>query len=85
MSVQKEITEHVNKQNKRINEFLIFDQQRENYIGEAIEQCKHGMDFSTDKINEVTNKINALAKQGIVPTRRIVTVEMVQKYARNLR
>lgn len=81
MSVHKAISEHVNKQNKKINDFLLLDQQREVYIAEALELCKQEKAFTTDKINEVTNQINALAKQGIVPTRKLVTVEMIKEYA----
>lgn len=80
MSVHKAITDHVNKQNKRITEFLTLDQQREFYIEEAVELCRLGKIFTTEKINEVTARINELAKQGIVPTRKIVTPEMVRDY-----
>jgi len=81
MSVHKAITEHVNKQNKKINDFLTLDRLREESIEEAIALCKQGKVFSVEKINEVTNQINTLAKQGIIPTRKNVTVEMVREYA----
>lgn len=84
MSVHKAISEHVNKQNKKINDFLALDLKREAYIEEALELCKQGKDFTTDKINEVTNQINALARQGIVPTRKTVSAEMVREYAMKL-
>ena len=80
MSVHQAITNHVNKQNKRINEFIALDQQREFYIEDAVQLCKNGKDFSTDKINKVTKQINELAKQGIVPTRKLVTPEMIREY-----
>lgn len=80
MSVHKEITAHVNQANKRITDFLALDQKRESYIEEAVELCKQGKPFSTEKINEVTNQINELAKQGIVPARKNVTIEMVREY-----
>ncbi len=81
MSVHKEITKHVNTQNKRINEFIALDEQREYYIERALQDCKEGNPFSLDKINEVTAKINELAKQGIIPTRKYVTIEMIKEYA----
>jgi len=81
MSVHKAISEHVNKQNHRINEFLALDQKREDFIEEALELCKQGKIFTTDKINEVTKQINEMAKQGIIPTRKQVTNEMVREYA----
>ncbi|MDP4084761.1 MAG: YpbS family protein [Bacillota bacterium] len=84
MSVHNEITKHVNKQNQRINDFLTLDTKREEYISEAVELCKEGKEFTTDKINEVTNKINELAKKGIVPTRRLVTTDMVREYVLKL-
>lgn len=84
MSVHKEITEHVNNANKRIKDFLALDQQRELYIEEAVELCKHGKEFTTAKINEVTNKINELARQGIVPARKTVTPDMVKEYVNKI-
>jgi hypothetical protein len=84
MSVHKAISEHVNKQNHRINEFIVLDQKREAYIEEAVELCKQGKEFTTDKINDVTNQINALAQKGIVPTRKMVTPEMVRGYVSKL-
>jgi hypothetical protein len=81
MSVHKAISEHVNKQNQKINRFLLLDQQREHYIEEALFLCKQGKDFTTDKINEMTNQINTLAKQGIIPFRKLVTKEMIKEYA----
>ena len=84
MSVHKDITTHVNKQNKRITDFVALDRKRELYIEEAVELCKRGIEFSTDKINAVTNTINELAKQGIVPSRKNVTAEMVREYVKKL-
>ena len=81
MSVHIAISEHVNKQNQKINRFLLLDQQRELYIEEALSLCKQGKEFTTDKINEMTNQINNLAKQGIIPFRKLVTKEMVKEYA----
>lgn len=85
MSVHKAITKHVNTQNKRINEFLMLDQQREFYIEQALQSCKEGKSFTADKINEVTVKINELAKQGIIPTRKLVTIEMIEEYANKVK
>lgn len=84
MSVHKAITEHVNKQNRRINDFLLLDKQREAYIEEAVEKCLQKQDFTTDKINDITNQINELAKGGIIPARKLVTKEMVAEFASKL-
>ncbi|MBU8878393.1 YpbS family protein [Bacillus sp. FJAT-29790] len=85
MSVHKAISQHVNKQNKRITEFLALDQQREFYIDEAISNCIKGNPFSADKINEVTSRINILSKQGIVPARKLVTLQMIEDYANKIK
>ncbi|PLR79907.1 DUF2533 domain-containing protein [Bacillus canaveralius] len=84
MSVHEAITKHVKKQNKIIDEFLALDKQREHYIEEAIILCKQGSEFTTDKINQVTGEMNELSKQGIVPPRKYVTVDMVKEYVMKL-
>jgi hypothetical protein len=84
MSVHKAISQHANKQNKIFKEFLALDQEREYYIEEAVTLCKQGRAFSTDKINEVTDKINRLATLRVIPTRKNVTVEMIQEYVKTL-
>ncbi|MCQ6276330.1 DUF2533 family protein [Bacillus sp. V3B] len=80
MSVHKDITLHAQKQNELFTQFTILDQQREEYIQEALELCKAGKPFTTDKINEITNQINILANQRLIPTRKIVTPEMIRVY-----
>lgn len=81
MSVHKALAQHAEKQNVIYKEFLELDQKRESYIEEAIELCKQGHSFSTDKINEVTNKINRM-NMRIIPTRKNVTIDMVKDYAK---
>lgn len=83
MSVHKDLIKHAANQNKTYQEFLALDQQREHFIEEAISLCKQGIPFSTEKINEVTNKMNKLNLR-FIPTRKIVTVEMVQDYVKSL-
>jgi septal ring factor EnvC (AmiA/AmiB activator) len=85
MSVHEAITKHSTKQHQILKQFLQLEGQRESYIEEAISRCKQGLDFSTDKINNVTKEINELAKQGVVPQRKLVTIEMVKEYASTLR
>jgi low affinity Fe/Cu permease len=80
MSVHKAISEHSSKQQKALQDFLELDHKREEYIEEAIQKCKNNEPFTVDKINEVTKKINHLAIKEIVPTRQLVTREMVQKF-----
>jgi hypothetical protein len=84
MSVHKAITVHSKKQNKIAKEFIQLDEQRENYIQEAISLCLKGEPFTTDRINQVTKRINDEARLGIVPERKFVTVEMVKEYCAKL-
>ncbi|MEH7252233.1 DUF2533 family protein [Neobacillus niacini] len=44
-----------------------------------MELCKQGKPFSTDKINEVTNKMNKINLR-IIPIKKNVTVDMVMEY-----
>ncbi|CAM3615256.1 YpbS family protein [Marinicrinis lubricantis] len=81
MSVHKAITEHTQKMNNHLQEFLLLDAQREKAIEEAFERCKSGQPFSVDRINQITKAINEHAKKGISPTRIYVTEQMVQEYA----
>ena len=80
MSVHRDILLHAEKQNQLFKKFAILEQKRENYIQEAIELCRSGKEFTTDRINEVTLQINQLANQRLIPTRKIVTPEMVYEY-----
>lgn len=84
MSVHKAITKHVNHVNERVKLFQELDTKRELYIAEALDHCLANQPFSVDKINEVTNKINELAKLGTIPSRKTVTPAMVQEYASTL-
>ncbi|WP_311315904.1 DUF2533 family protein [Niallia sp. MER 6] len=44
--------------------------------------CKNEYPFTVDNINAVTEQINELAKQGTIPTRKIVTIKMVQDFVK---
>lgn len=81
MSVHKDLIKHAANQHETYQQFLVLDQQREQYIEEAIELCKQGLPFSTDKINAVTNTINKINLR-FIPTRKTVTGEMIQEFVR---
>jgi len=81
MSVHKDLIKHAANQHETYQQFLALDQQREQYIEEAIELCKLGHPFSTDKINAVTNTINKISLR-FIPTRQNVTGEMVQEFVK---
>ncbi|MCR6596901.1 YpbS family protein [Bacillus halotolerans] len=78
--VHKAISAHSAKQHEHIKTFMQLEHLREMAIEEAVVKCKNDEPFSTDAINEVTEKMNQLAKKGIVPTRRLVSKEMVKEY-----
>lgn len=78
--VHKAISAHSAKQHEHIKSFMQLEHLREMAIEEAVAKCKNDEPFSTDAINEITEKMNQLAKKGIVPTRRLVSKEMVKEY-----
>jgi hypothetical protein len=84
MSVHKDLIQHAKKQNELYTKFTVLDQQREDYIQEAIELCQAGKDFTIDRINEVTKQINFIANERFIPTRKLVTLEMVREYVDRL-
>ncbi|WP_312095778.1 DUF2533 family protein [Niallia sp.] len=80
MSVHKAISKHVKQVNSLVNHYKQLDQLRESFIEEAILRCKAGENFSVDKINEVTEQMNELARLGVVPPRKKVSIEMVFEF-----
>ncbi|KAF1679888.1 YpbS family protein [Bacillus mexicanus] len=82
--VHKAISAHSSKQHEHIKAFVRLENMREMAIEEAISKCKNDEPFTTDAINEITEQMNQLAKKGIVPTRRLVSKEMVREYAGSL-
>ncbi|KGM46480.1 DUF2533 family protein [Neobacillus niacini] len=84
MSVHKDLIKHAKNQNQSYQEFKALDEIRERFIEEAVELCKQGKPFTTDKINEVTNKMNRINLR-IITLRKNVTTEMVQEYANSLK
>jgi hypothetical protein len=84
MSVHKAITKHSTKQNHLVQQFMRLDEEREQAIDEAVKLCQAGEIFSTGRMNDATRKINALARQGVVPQRKLVTKEMIEEYVGRL-
>ncbi|WP_096154330.1 MULTISPECIES: DUF2533 family protein [Bacillus] len=80
MSVHKQISAHSKKQNEVVMKFIQLENVREKYIEEAIYHCQHNETFSTEKINEVTKRINELAKSGIAEQRKLVTEDMIREF-----
>lgn len=54
-----------------------------NVLTKRLSYGKYGKPFTTDKIIEVTNKINRLNLRNI-PLKQNVTVEMIQEYVNKL-
>jgi hypothetical protein len=81
MSVHTAITAHSKKQHDHIEAFLYLDQLREQAIEEAHLKCLQNEPFSIGEINQLTRKINEHALIGISPTRKLVSVEMIEEYA----
>ncbi|TVY07265.1 DUF2533 family protein [Paenibacillus cremeus] len=81
MNAHEAITAHIRKQNAHLERFLELDEARERAIEKATALCAAGQPFSTDEINEWSARINAHARNGISPTRVIVTQEMIREHA----
>ncbi len=80
LSVHKAITKHANNQHETVKAFLHLEEQREAEIEAVVQTAKAGEAFSTESINEITKKMNELAKIGITPQRKLVTADMVLEY-----
>lgn len=63
---------HGEKVNSRVNQFKQLDQRRESLIEEAIILCKTGESFSVKQINEVTERINELARHGVIQLEKML-------------
>jgi len=79
-NVHEEITRHSKKQHEIVKKFIELEQMRESFIEQAISLAKENKPFDVSAINNVTKQINEHAKNGIVPTRKYVTEEMVKEY-----
>ncbi|MCZ4249020.1 YpbS family protein [Bacillus amyloliquefaciens] len=78
--VHKAISAHSAKQHHHVKSFVELEYQREQAIEAAVLKCRQNEPFTTDAINEITAKMNQLAKKGVVPARRFVTEEMVKEF-----
>lgn len=63
---------HGEKAISRVNQFKQLDQRRESLIEEAIILCKTGESFSVKQINEVTERINELARHGVIQLEKML-------------
>ncbi|MDQ0228825.1 YpbS family protein [Metabacillus malikii] len=79
-NVHEAISQHSNKQHQHVQSFLKLEARREALIEEAVQLCLNSLPFDVDQINQVTKDMNKLASKGIVPTRKLVTTDMVKDY-----
>lgn len=63
-NVHEAITAHSKKQHQIVKEFVLLEDERERAIEEAVAKCERHEPFSTDRINQVTAKMNDLAKKA---------------------
>jgi hypothetical protein len=80
--VHRSLTKHIQTKEKAIRQFNEWDQLREAEIGKVITLCKEGKPFSTDAINEITEKMKQLGRENLLnfPERKRVNVQMVKEY-----
>ena len=79
-NVHEAISQHSKKQHNHIQSFLKLEAKREALIEEAIQLCVQSLPFEVDAINQVSKEMNRLSSEGIVPTRKMVTKQMVQEF-----
>jgi hypothetical protein len=81
-NVHEEISKHSKKQHEIVKAFLVLENQRESFIAEAVSLAKEDQPFTVEQINRVTKQINEMARNGIAPTRKLVTPEMVIEFVK---
>jgi hypothetical protein len=85
MSVHTAITAHSKKQHDHIEAFIKLDHAREAAIEQTIQKCLAHEPFNVQAINQITHKINEHAKNGISPTRKVVSEAMIIHYSETLK
>jgi hypothetical protein len=85
MSVHTAITAHSKKQHDHIEAFLRLDELREQAIEQAVQKASNNEPFSIAETNQISRQINEHALKGISPTRKLVTVEMIEEYAARIK
>ncbi|MBS2969344.1 DUF2533 family protein [Metabacillus sp. KIGAM252] len=78
--VHRAISRHSHGQHEEVRTFILLDAAREQKIEEVITKCENKEPFSVSEINEVTSKMNTMAKKVNLPLRQSVTSEMVREF-----
>lgn len=77
MSVHHEISKKVNHTVEKLEGYRKMDQARELEIEQVILKAKKGESFTVDRINQITIDINQYAAKHHLPSRKLVTEQMI--------
>lgn len=77
MSVHHEISKKVNRTVGILEGYRNLDQAREFEIEQVITKAKKGEHFTVDGINRITVTINEYAAKHHLPSRKLVTEQMI--------
>ncbi|MCD8503084.1 MAG: YpbS family protein [Bacillaceae bacterium] len=80
MSVHLKIKEQINTFIQAERNYRALDEERELLIDLLLNTAKEGKELSVVAVNDVTERMNILAKKHGFPLRKIVTKEMVIKF-----
>ncbi len=84
MSVHHEISKKVNHTVGKLEGYRNMDQLRENEIEQVIMKAKKGEHFTVDGINQITDNINRYALKHHLPSRKLVTEQMILDVVRKV-
>ncbi len=77
MSVHLEISKKVNQTVSLVESYRRLDKVRESEIEKVVKQAMNGEEFTLEAINQVTAEINQLAAKHHLPSRKMVTKQMI--------
>lgn len=77
MSVHHEISKKVNHTVEKLEGYRNLDQARELEIEQVIAKAKNGEPFTVDGINQMTANLNQYAAKHHLPSRKLVTDQMI--------
>lgn len=79
-SVHIEISNQVKATVATIEDYQKMDLERERLIELIITDYKNGKSINLEKLNSWTNTMNQFAIKNHLPTRKLVTIEMVENF-----
>lgn len=81
--VHRHISKQVEEKVKAIEWFKTLDEKREQIIMQLIESYRLNRQVELKELNGLTSEMNQLALKYQLPSRKIVTWEMFETYAKN--